>query len=324
MTPKSPEINNSAIALPVTSEIRHIAEEFSARQPNVLKAEQVRLNTIAVLVTDNYLQMLGIETDLSASDSWNPVMQLCSDTADLVISRVGKLECRPVRSNEDSCQIPLEVWDLRIGYTVVEIDDSAKKATILGFVSQVATEELPLNALQPPEALIDCIHQLQESPIDNSFVNLSQWLDNIFDAGWQTIESLFRPEQLTPALSFRNSDTSNSDRSDSSADAGVTRAKEIDLGVQLGDRSVILLLRLVPEENNTIGVTLQVHPSANELYLPENLNLRVLEDSNAVFLEAQARSQDNFIQLQFSGQLEERFTVEIVLDDVRFSENFQL
>ena len=69
-------------------------------------------------------------------------MQLCENVADLEIVGVGKLECRPVTSTANSCHIPWEVRDLRIGYTIVRIDDSLKKAEILGFISQVTTEEL--------------------------------------------------------------------------------------------------------------------------------------------------------------------------------------
>lgn len=324
MTPKSPEISDLAISLPITSDILYQADRFAARQPNSQITERVWLNTIAISAVNNYLNMLGIQTDLTASDSWNPVMQLCSDSADLEISGVGKLECRPVKINQSKCQIPLEVWDLRIGYTVVEIDDLGKKANILGFISEVNTEELSLDALQPPEALLDRIHELQNSAVDNSIVNLGNWLDNIFDAGWQTISSLLLPERITPALGFRTQDASNFEPADSSSDMGITRAKEIDLGVQLSDRRVVLLIRLIPEENSQIGVTLQVHPQPNELYLPEALTLRILEDFQEVFMEAQARSQDNFIQLQFSGQPGERFTIEILLDDAKFSEQFQL
>ena len=86
----------------------------------------------------------------------------------------------------------------------------------------------------------------------------------------------------------------------------------------------MLLVRLVPEDNDDVGVTLQVHPQKDELTLPYTLKLRVLENANTVFLEAQARERDNYIQLQFSGQPKEVFAVEIILDDVKFTEQFQL
>lgn len=326
MNLQSPNIESKGIYLPITTEMRSIANQFAQQQPTKEKAEQILLNTIAVSVINNYLNMLDIETNLSESDSWNPVMQLCNDTSDLEIVGVGKLECRPIRSNADSCQIPLEVRDLRIGYTIVKIDDSLKKAEILGFISQVTTERLSIANLRPLEVLIDRIHELLQNPIaDNSLVNLGQWFNNIFNREWQAIESIFSPESLNLALGFRNANTPNFDESNLSIeDNGVTRAKTIDLGVQLGDRKIILLIKLVPETNNNIGVILQVHPQQNELYLSENLQLKVLETSGSVFMEVQARSQDNYIQLQFSGQFEEIFIVEIALENLSFSQKFKL
>ena len=50
----------------------------------------------------------------------------------------------------------------------------------------------------------------------------------------------------------------------------------------------------------------------------------MIEASGKVFMQAQARSQDNFIQLQFSGQPKEKFSVQIALDDAELTEQFQL
>ena len=320
MIPKFPETEN-AISLPITGAIRHLAHEFAARQPTREKAEQVMLNTIAVSIVKNYLTLLDVPTDLASSDSWNPVMQLCSNVADLDIPGIGKLECRPVKSTATSCLIPLEVWDLRCGYVVVQIDELGKKAAILGFTPEITTEELPLSDLQPLESLIDRLHELKQLNTNTSVVNLAQWFDNIFDWGWQTIESLINPEQLTPALSLRSADLLSPN---AVADNSIARAKLIDLGVQLGNRSIVLLVKLIPEENGNIAVTLRIHPQPHEICLPEALELRVLESSGNVFMEAQARSRDNYIQLQFSGQPQEIFTVEIRLANIKFTERFQL
>ena len=268
--------------------------------------------------------MLGIATDLLKSDSWNRVMRACDDVADLNILDLGKLECRPLQSSDTSCYIPMEVWDLRLGYVAVRIDDSLKKAALLGFVPQVASEELAITDLKPIEALIDRLHDLRVST-RNSLVNLEQWLDRIFTPSWSTVESLLNPEQLTPAWGFRNAESRPSDsRESAETNNSIQRAKLIDLGIQLGDRQVVLLVEITPEESGSIAVALQVHPSPKDPYLPETLILKVIESPGKVFMQAQARSQDNFIQLQFSGQPKERFTVHIVLNDVELREQFQL
>ena len=109
MSPKSSSTENCAISLPITAQIRYIANQFAARQQTKEKAEQILLNTIAVSIVNNYLDMLGIHTDLAHSDSRNPVMQLCVNVADLEIVGIGKLECRPIIGNANSCHVPSQL-----------------------------------------------------------------------------------------------------------------------------------------------------------------------------------------------------------------------
>ena len=324
MVTNFPDTENTAIPLPITSQAREVARSFAAQHTTKQKAEQVFYNTLAVFTVHSYLQMLGITTDLPSSDSWNPVMQACDDVADLDLVGLGKLECRPCKNSDTSCHIPMEVWDLRLGYVVVKIDDSLKTASLLGFIPRVATEELAIADLRPVEALIDCLHDASVATANSALVDLEQWLNNIFTAGWSTVESLLNPA-LAPAWSFRNAELPPGNDSESeSTNNSIQRAKLIDLGIQFGDRQVVLLVEISPEDNGSIAVTLQVHPDPSNTYLPETLQLKVIESSGATFMQAQARSQDNFIQLQFSGQPKEHFTVKIILDDAELTEEFRL
>ena len=319
------DIENIAIILPITSESRKIAHNFAAQQATKLKAERVFHNTLAVLTVKNYVEMLGIATDLTGSDSWNPIMRACDDVADLNLPNLGKIECRPLKNNDSSLQIPMEVWDLRLGYVAVRIDDSLKKATLLGFISQVTTEELSVRELQPIEAFIDRLHDAKIPSANSALVNLGQWLNDTFTEGWSTVESLLNPEQLTPSWGFRNTEFSPEQFSAlEEIKHRIQRAKLLDLGIQLGNRQVVLLIEITPEDNDSVGVILQVHPNQNDTYVPERLSLKVIEASGQIFMQAQARSQDNFIQLQFSGQPKEKFSVQIALDDAELTEQFQL
>jgi Protein of unknown function (DUF1822) len=321
------DLENIAIPLPITTETREIARNFARQQADREKAKQVLHNTLAVLTVKNYLEMLGIATDLSNSDSWNPVMRVCDNVADLDILDLGKLECRPLQSSDTSCHIPMEVWDSRLGYVMVKIDDSLRKALLLGFMAQVASEEIAVADLQPIEALIDRLHDLRALTTNSAVINLGEWFNNIFTPGWSTVETLLNPRQLIPAWGFRNAESADfNSKQPTSADETehVQRAKLINLGIQLKDRPVVLLVDISPEANGSMAVTLQVHPSSNAAYLPETLILRVVESSGQVFMEAQARSRDNFIQLQFSGEAKELFTVQIMLDDAELTEQFQI
>ncbi|MBW4492463.1 MAG: DUF1822 family protein [Oscillatoria princeps RMCB-10] len=340
MTYSSHDRENFALPLPLTQNARRVAQQFASQQPTPQKAEQVRLNTLAVWVVNDYLQMMGIPTDLSAGDSWNPVVRLCADVADLEVTGAGRLECRPVKKRQRSCYIPPEVWQERIGYMVVEIEDSLREASLLGFVPTAATHELPVSQLQPPEDLIDCLSQLrQPAPAaapaapTRTAVNLSRWFSNIVEAGWQAVETLFNPDLFNPdeselafsfrslPFNFRSPDTSVS--TDLPVpEAGVRRVKLIDLGMQLVGHPVALIVELRLESEQKTNILLQVHPAGTHIYLPPGLQLIVLDESGATFQEVHSRSADNYIQLEFSGQPEERFFVQVALGDASITEEF--
>lgn len=153
-------ITNLTLRLVLTQTAKKIAQVFAAQQPTPQKQQQVQLNTLAVCLMNDYLQKMKIQTDLASGDSWNPVLRLCSDVADLLVVGVGRLECRPIMPKQTVCVVPPEVWEDRIGYVVVEIDTLHRKANLLGFASRVTSDELPLNQLQPPRKLISYLQKI--------------------------------------------------------------------------------------------------------------------------------------------------------------------
>jgi hypothetical protein len=330
------KIEDVSLPLPITQVARGLAQRFAKQQPNPQKAEQVYLNTLAVYVVNHYLQLMGISTDLAASDSWNPIVRLCVNTADLEVTGLGRLECRSIRAHEQICHIPPEVWQDRIGYMVVQIDQSFREATLLGFAQTVAGHELPLSQLQPLEDLLEHLSRLSQTIVaaqstvpGKTLVNLSQWLQNLSETGWQTVEALLGTTETNLALSFRSADNFRKLDSDP-AETGVRLAKLIDLGIQLAGQPVALVVELRPEvdslrsmlDRSKTSIRLQVHPTGRQTLLLPNLQLVVLDESGAVFLEARARNADNYIQLQFNGEPGEHFSVKVALGSQSVTEDF--
>jgi len=299
-----------SISLPITQSYRQIAAQFSQQQPTGEKATQVLLNSLAVLVVNDCLQMLGIPTDLSASDSWNSVVRMGADLADIVIPGKGRLECRPIKTGAETCPIPLEVWSDRIGYLVVQIDGDLRAGKLLGFVPNVDTVNLPITQLQPLEKLLEKLHQ----PATNTLVNLSQWLADIFETGWQQVETLLTPTQNQLAFSFRNNKQNP---------IAIQRAKLIDLGMIVSGHPVALIVEITPVNNESINIRLMLHTTGNEIaFLPPAIQLILLDELGNNLLTSQARKADNYIQLQFSGEPGERFSVKVALGDASITENF--
>ena len=69
----------------LSPEAQSIAEKFQHYQSNIQKKEQVYRNSLAVYAVNLYLQNLGFETDLKASNSWDYIWQTLMDASDLQI-----------------------------------------------------------------------------------------------------------------------------------------------------------------------------------------------------------------------------------------------
>ncbi len=293
--------------VPLTLKAHDIAQQFYEQHSNPQNAKQIYLNTLAVFAVNYYLQCLKIGTDLEAGDSWNPIMQTLANTADLVVKGLGKLECRPVLPEMEVCHVPPEVLEERVGYVAVRLDRSLTEATLLGFVPAVETEELPLNQLKPLEDLLEHLTQQRHPQPVKEPIQLSQWLQNIFSQGWETLEALVAPPQAELAFRFRHPAT------------GVRRGKLFDLE-RVGEK-VALFVGLIPSADSEMDILVEVHPTGSQIYLPQDLQLMVLDDKGEAVMQAQARSTKN-IQFRFSGELGESFSVKIALGDVNITEAF--
>lgn len=343
------------VILPITQQGRDIAQQFeqlhvTANPLTPQRGEQIRLNTLAVWVMHDYFTLLDIPTNLTRSDSWNPLMQLAGNMADLDIEGLGKMECRPIQAHEERCFVPPEVWTSRVGYVVVEISENQKQAKVLGFRPTVETEMVSVHDLRPLEDLIDHLQDVRQTAQTVSegvaspqmvssapdlkreqvsqVVHLNQWLQGLFEAGWQHIDQILTPDRLATAYAFRTAQTSSL-ANGSAMEAGakgerIERAKWIDLGIQLGQGSVALVVQLQQEPEQKTDVTIQLYPGPGEAILPAGMALQILDEAGEIFSQTQAREADNLVQLKFRGDRDEAFQIAVELGDVKVVESFIL
>ena len=184
------------ISIPITQTNRDKAEQFARGQSNSKKAQQVYYNTLAVLVTNNYLQMLDVETSLQQSYSWNVVARLSTDIADLNLPGKGHLECRAIKTGEDDCYFPEDVWHNRIGYVVVQLDEDCKQGKILGFLPQINRTKVNVRELQSLDKLLVTIHE------QKTVVQLHQWLEDIVTTAWLNVEEVIGKQAINPLFVF--------------------------------------------------------------------------------------------------------------------------
>ena len=313
--------------IPLGREAHALARQFAAEQATPQRSKQIYSNTLAVYAVHSYLKWLRIDTDLSQGDSWHPLKRVLFDIADLVLPGIGKLECRPVSPGETTIFLPPEVTEDRIGYVAVQFSENLNEVQLLGFVGAAnisnASEQILIAELQPLNDLLDCIPDTDLQPVDSPSqvrVNLSQWLDDIFEAGWQTVEALLSRESANLALNTNFREIYGNPA------FGITGGKLIDLERQAGQR-VALLVKIMPKTEQKVDIRVRVCPASGQIYLPPNLQL-IVEDKSGTCLQAQAKSIDRFrsinrwIQLEFSGDKGEQFSAKVVLSDVIITENF--
>ncbi|MFB2977732.1 DUF1822 family protein [Microseira sp. BLCC-F43] len=310
------------LKVPLGYEAHRLAQKFAAQQANRQKGKQVYLNTLAVYAVHSYLKWLQIETSLEQSESWHPVKRAIFDVADLVLPGIGHLECRPVLPQETALDLPPEVTENRIGYVGVQFEENLSEVELLGFAPAVdynnPPEQLQVSEFQPLDVLLDHIYHLKNLAVTvgktdlpaEIRANLSQWFDNIFDAGWQAVETILGQPQTELAFRFRNPEGS------------VRRCKLIELGMT--GQSVGLIVALTPESEQEMDIMVEVHPLKNQTYLPTNLQLMLLDEVGEMVMDVQARSENKQIQLQFSGEIGDCFSVKLAVGDVSIMEEFTI
>jgi Protein of unknown function (DUF1822) len=305
-----------SFSLPITLKAHAIADQFRQQQPTVAQAKQVYLNTLAVQTVQYYLSLWGIATDLTASHSWHPALQALANTADLMVTGQGRLECRSLLPTATDCHIPPEVWSNRIGYVAVQFDAALQVATLLGFMPQVTTAIVPLAQWQSLDALLDClppcprVASVPAAPRGESLAptQLSQWLQGVVAIDWQPIADLLGPQPL--AWSFRSGGSLQS------VEPPMIRGNLLNLGIGLNigleAACVALLVSVGPVEQDLLEIWIRVCPVPPQTHLPPDLAVMIRDADDIVVMQAQSRHTD-MIQLRFSGERGEMFSVKVTL-----------
>ncbi len=153
------------------------------------------------------------------------------------------------------------------------------------------------------------VQQLGEIAIGNSeaiqaLVNLLRSTSDD-ETLWIAVESLQKIDPENPAT-------------------GVKRMKLIDLGMEIAGKAVALAVAFLQKIDGDVTVLLQVYPTGNDDYLPQDLKLILQDDSEEILREVTARSADVYIQLKFSCEMGEGFSVQLALGNASFREKFMI
>jgi len=346
------------ITIPLSEGDRTLAQTFAEQQLTKTKKNQVYLNTLAVLSINQYLELLGIPTNLEQSQCWYEVNQFCADIADLKLPKLGFLECRPISINQDFCQIPLEVMSDRIAYLIIQISEDGKAGKILGFVANPQSPRITVEQLDSLDSFLIFLTNYQPK------IKLYQWLENQIDEQWQTLETLllakqlaFRhslatsqslpdlvntlylqneltlPSQLTATQSLEQllTLTDNEELRWQVAEMlwnldpnhpllGLRRI--LDLGAYFGGTNIGLMVGLLPKSDDQISLLFRLYRLGELSYLPPGITLTGLDEQSNPFFEIKAREKDDYIQFKCVAGFGEDFGIKISLGNTHIIKNF--
>lgn len=103
----------------------------------------------------------------------------------------------------------------------------------------------------------------------------------------------------------------------------MTRGQKIDFEAELERISVALVVKIASEGEGEVDILTQVYPVGQNV-LPEGVKLSISDESGATVLEVTSRDEDNWIQLEFTAELAEKFQVKVVYRDLQQTREFQV
>ncbi|MDB9319809.1 MULTISPECIES: DUF1822 family protein [Cyanophyceae] len=220
MTDKLNLLRELAIPFPIPPSFRRQAKAYASQYFTQEAQKRSYLNTLALLVANGYLRLLGFKTNLNKLERWNALYRLWSEGNELELSGLGNLECCVITPGQetvilppetcrdemrpiigDSVRVSVSPWDSallqadRIGYLFVEIPISEHTAKLVGFIpdSDITDAEIAIADLQSMDDLIDYLapaETVQTNDLTREFAQrkityLRNWLNNIYTADWQ-------------------------------------------------------------------------------------------------------------------------------------------
>jgi len=302
------ELLELAIPLPLTASFRQQANSYAAQFFTANTRHRMYFNSLAVLVADVYLRLLGFETDLTKPERWNAVHRLWSEGNEIELLGLGNLECCLISLEQQSVVLPVEIESDRplIGYLFVEIDRSEKVATLMGFLPTIHPEsvdsEMQITTLKSMDDLIDYLTEQETSILNRTdeirdlnfefsegiTINyLKNWLNNIYEMGWQPAK-----RNLT----------------------NVTAKKELQLGGQTFE------LELVISQRNQELLFVEVIIRCQNAYLPIGMQVSVPDESDIYTQTVEFQADLISIPLEFRSG--EEFWIELRLNQSAIREYF--
>ena len=161
-------------------------------------------------------------------------------------------------------------------------------------------------------------------PREERATRLTAWLQGQVESAWQAIEVVLTPQQAASAWRSRSDTEVASDRRNLNFD--VSLAKVLAFGspaIRSPNSDLALIVGVTAISDTEIKVGVQIYPAGGSSRLPNETQVRLLDESGIEIGQASAAITQS-IQLQFRGRPGERFNVEVNCGDNTATELFEI
>ena len=185
------------------------------------------------------------------------------------------------------------------------------------YLTRLQVEFEKWGALLENQNLLRMLYEERLGDEQKTSTNLWQWLDGIFETGWQTVESILNVEQLEISSSYRSRENL------SFRSVRISRGKKIDLGMRVAEESVALVVSWLSETEED-NIRIRVYPLGGKTYLLPGVKLIVMDENGEELIDVESRDADNFIQLKLYAERGEKFSIAVALEEAKVTESFCL
>jgi hypothetical protein len=228
-------------------------------------------------------------------------------------------------------------------YVFLEVLEEAEQVIISGFIRYDQLTQYSLlhqgesyqlqkfNLDQEPNHLLLYTRYLKPGTIQlpnsvkaTSITKLRDWLRGLFEEHWQTLDQLLNPPPSSGEFAFRGGQASQTIPTKNIP--VIRRGKLLESSLEYHPDKIALVIGLTPTDSPQVNVTVEVSAVMPQTKLPDNLQLMLLDERGNIVMQAQANQppKAETIKLLFSGELGDRFTVQVILNAVSFTEVFEI
>ena len=253
------------------------------------------------MITDLEVFWIAKEMNCKEKVSISSLPQLLSNGVDTLLEKLGKSSPYSPR-----LEIPFEEWGVLLA------DPSLRRKLYQERIinSQPGAAMAVAAAVASP---VSSIAETVQGKVQKTFTNLSKWLDDKFEPGWQVIDELISPKATGLATrklkyNFRRK-----------------RGKLIDLETSVNSTHIVLMMLLTEESDGKIGCVVQLCQSKSEKYLPSGLALTIINQSKRLFEPVIAREHPRDIYVQspyIRFPKNTQFQVQLSFNDLCVTEDF--